>query len=194
MFGLFFGFPDITLPLWMDETRRPFPFPLSCVRFSRFFSRSSSVLSSSFTLSFHSTEETERCVYLWWIYASFYKNTLCSCSPKLYYTLTSHHPPTEVEVSGVHFFMPDYPCLFVFREADRDSEIKARKPDKAGLPNIPVFLWILKGVNLLWVSLLAWSWPAWYVTHEIASAKIACTKIGYRRLGFPKMTILNSLY
>lgn len=50
--------------------------------------------------------------------------------------------------------MPDYPCLFVFREADRDFEIKARKPDKAGPQDIPVFLWILKGVNLLWASLL----------------------------------------
>jgi len=65
-----------------------------------------------------------------------------------------------VEVSGLHFFMPDYPCLFVFREADRDFEIKARKPDKAGPPDTPVFLQILKGVNLLWVSLLARSWPA----------------------------------
>lgn len=54
-----------------------------------------------------------------------------------------------VEVSGLHFFMPDYPCLFVFREADRDFEIKARKPDKAGPRDILVFLRILKGVNLL---------------------------------------------
>jgi hypothetical protein len=54
-----------------------------------------------------------------------------------------------VEVSGLHFFMPDYPCLFVFREADRDFEIKAWKPDKAGPRDILVFLRILKGVNLL---------------------------------------------
>lgn len=57
-----------------------------------------------------------------------------------------------VEVSGLHFFMLDYPCLFVFREADRDFEIKARKPDKAGPRDILVFLRILKGVNLLRAS------------------------------------------
>lgn len=58
-----------------------------------------------------------------------------------------------VEVSGLHFFMPDYSCLFVFREADRDFEIKARNPDKAGPRDMLVFLRILKGVNLLWASL-----------------------------------------
>lgn len=49
-------------------------------------------------------------------------------------------PSRAVEVSGLHFFMPDYPCLFVFREADRDFEIKARKPDKAGPRDTLVFL------------------------------------------------------
>lgn len=49
--------------------------------------------------------------------------------------------------------MPDYSCLFVFREADRDFEIKARNPDKADPRDILVFLRILKGVNLLWASL-----------------------------------------
>lgn len=68
--------------------------------------------------------------------------------------------------------MPDYPCLFVFREADRDFEIKARKPDKAGPRDIPVFLRILKGVNLL-RALSVQAWPASYLAREIASARIA---------------------
>jgi len=41
----------------------------------------------------------------------------------------------------------------VFREADLDFEIKARKPDKAGPRDIPVFPRVLKGVNLLRASL-----------------------------------------
>jgi len=64
--------------------------------------------------------------------------------------------------------MPDYPCLFVFREADLDFEIKARKPDKAGPRDIPVFPRVLKGVNLLRASLGRGS--ARYSAREIASA------------------------
>jgi hypothetical protein len=73
-----------------------------------------------------------------------------------------------LQASGLHFFMPDYPCLFVFREADLDFEIKARKPDKAGPRDIPVFPRVLKGVNLLRASLGRGS--ARYSAREIASA------------------------
>lgn len=48
-----------------------------------------------YTLSFHPGEETEGCVYLWWIYASFYKDTPCFRLPKLYYTLIPRYSPTS---------------------------------------------------------------------------------------------------
>lgn len=163
--------------LVVDRREDRFLFLFSCIHFSCFFS----VVFSPcllFAPSFLAKKREEGCVISDEFMPLFIRTRrvfVCRNS-------TTHLPRAIlqlVDVSGLHFFMPDYSCLFVFREEDRDFEIKARKPDKAGPQNTHVFLRILKWVNLLCMLLLARSWPTWCVTYEITSAKIAS---GYRSL------------
>lgn len=136
MFALFFGFSDITSSSsWVDDDGKTVSSFLT-VRLSRFSSQ------PGFLAFFFSTPaKKQRDAFISDEFMLLFIRTRRIPVRRNPTTLAAAAPPSRVvEVSGLHFFMPDYPCLFVFREADRDFEIKAREPDKAGPQDTLVFL------------------------------------------------------